>query len=105
MLELRSHIDNTGFIKFLYIWIDVGLDISIIDKFQYFILSEVTNKDIFMVVLDYSNIEIVSKWYIDSVVKEQKTREVRQLVVFRISKMFCSRSIFYKHKLILIVYK
>ena len=101
MLELRSHIGNTGFIEFLYIWIDIGLGISIIDKFQYFVLSEVTNKDIFMVVLDYSGIEVVSRWYIDSVVKEKETREVRQLVVFRIGKMFYSRSIFYKHKLIL----
>ena len=33
MLELRLYIGNTGFIEFLYIWVNVRPSISVANKF------------------------------------------------------------------------
>jgi len=76
ILGLELYIGNMGFTKFLYIKVDVGPYISTTDEFQYFVLSEMIYKNIAMVILGYLYIEIISRWYIDSVVKEKETRRV-----------------------------
>jgi len=86
ILELESYANNTEFTEFLYIQVDVGLSIFIIDKFQYFILSKVTSKDVVIVILEYLGVEVISGWHIDSVIKKKKTRRVSQLMIFGISK-------------------
>ena len=89
MLKLKSYANNTEFAEFLYIQVNVGLSVSIMDKFQYFILSKVTSKDVVIVILEYLGIKVISGWHIYSVIKKKKTRRVSQLMIFGISKVFC----------------
>jgi len=60
-LGLGSYTSDTRFIKFLYIQIDIGLGISMIDEFQYFVLPRVISKNMVMVILEYLDIEVISK--------------------------------------------
>lgn len=96
MLKLGSYANNTEFIEFLYIQVDVGLSVSIINEFQYFILPKVTSKNVVMVILEYLGVKVISGQHIDSVIKKKKTKKVNQLIIFRISKVFYSKSVFCK---------
>lgn len=60
MLKLGSYANNTKFIEFLYIQVDVGLSVSIINEFQYFILPKVTSKNVVMVILEYLGVKVIS---------------------------------------------
>jgi len=46
------------------------------NEFQHFVLSKVTGENIIVIVLEDLSIEVVSKWYIDSVVKEKEAERV-----------------------------
>ena len=43
ILRFGLYTSNTGFAKFLYIFIEAWLEISVVDKFQYFILTKVAS--------------------------------------------------------------
>ena len=51
-----------------------------------------------MVILEYSDVEVINRWYINSIVKKKKTERVSWLIAFEIDKMFCSRGIFCKYR-------
>jgi len=48
-------------------------EISVADKFQYFVLTEVASKNVIMIILENIYVEITSRWYIDSVINVEKT--------------------------------
>jgi len=51
-------------------------------------------KDVVIVILEYLSTEIISRWYIDFVIKKKETKRVSLPTVFRIGKIFYNRSIF-----------
>ena len=77
-LTLGLYVGNTEFVEFLYIQADVRPGIFIIDEFQYFILSKVTSENIVMIILEYSDVKIISRQYIDSVNKKRLKELVNQ---------------------------
>lgn len=55
---------------------NVGLDTSMIDEFQCFVLSKITCKDVVIVILEYLSVKIISGWYLDSVIEKKEIRRV-----------------------------
>ena len=72
-LWFRSHTSNIRLTELLYISVEAELEISVADKFQYFFLTEVASKNVIMIILENIYVEITSRWYIDSVIKIEKT--------------------------------
>ena len=72
-LWLRLHTSNTELVKLLYISTETGPGISTADEFQYFVLTKVSNKNIVMTILGNACMEMTSRWYINSVIKKEKT--------------------------------
>jgi len=67
------YISNTKLTELLYISVEAELEISVADKFQYFVLTEVASKNVIIIILENIYVEITSRWYIDSVIKVEKT--------------------------------
>ena len=67
------HISNTKLTELLYISVEAEPEISVADKFQYFVLTEVASKNVIMIILENIYVEITSRWYIDSVINVEKT--------------------------------
>ena len=55
---------------------NVGLDTSMIDEFQCFVLSKITCKGVVIVILEYLSVKIISGWYLDSVIEKKEIRRV-----------------------------
>jgi len=73
----------------LYISMEAGLGIFMANQFQCFVLTKVSGKNMIMIILENACTEIISRWYIDSVVKNKKTIWVLRLsVIYR--DVFCS---------------
>ena len=47
--------------KLLYISIEAGLGVSLVNEFQYFVLAEVSGKDMIMIIPENMHIEIPSR--------------------------------------------
>ena len=93
MLQFGLHTDNIGLEELLYISTETGPEITMANKFQYFVLTKVANKNIIMIVLENMCIEIAREKYIDFVIKEKKT--VGELCICR--DVFCSSRITKNH--------
>ena len=89
MLWLGIHTSNIGLMKLLYISIEAGLGVSLVNEFQYFVLAEVSGKDMIMIIPENMYIEIPSRWYINSIIKMKKTVGVHILLAI-CRDMFCS---------------
>jgi len=88
-LWLGSHTSDTGLTELLYISMEAGLGIFMANQFQCFVLTKVSGKNMIMIILENACTEIISRWYIDSVVKNKKTIWVLRLsVIYR--DVFCS---------------
>ena len=61
ILWFRLYTNDTGLTKLLYINIKTGLEISVVNEFQCFILTEVTSKNMIMIILENTYINITSK--------------------------------------------
>ena len=58
-------------------------------KFQYFVLTEVTSKNIIVIILENIYTDITSKWYVNFSIKIKKTDRVyRPLAIYK--NVFCS---------------
>jgi len=60
MLWFGLHTSDTELAELLYISIETELEISIVNQFQYFILTEVSGKDVVMIILEKICVEITS---------------------------------------------
>jgi len=60
-LELGSYTSDIEFIEFLYIQRDIGLGIFMTDEFQHFVLPTVISKNMIMMILEYLDIEVISR--------------------------------------------
>ena len=76
----RSYISNIGLTKLLYISIETGPEISMTNKFQCFVLTKVTSKNVIMIILENVCIEITSRWYVDFIIKTEKTVRIYKLL-------------------------
>jgi len=73
----------------LYISTKAGLGISTVNEFQCFVLTKMFSKDVIMIILENIYVKITSKWYIDYIIKTEKTIGVYgPLAICR--DMFCS---------------
>ena len=61
ILWLSLYTSNTGLAELLYISIKARLGIFMENKFQYFILTEISSKDVIMVILENVCAEITSR--------------------------------------------
>ena len=59
-LWLRSHTSDIELAELLYISMETGAEISIVNKFQYFVLTKVSGKNVIMIILENTCIEITS---------------------------------------------
>ena len=89
MLWLRLHTSDIRLVELLYTSIKAGSGIFAVNKFQCFILTEVSGKNMIMIILKNTYAEITSRWYINSVIKKEKTIWVyRPLAIC--GDVFCS---------------
>ena len=51
MLRFRLYINNMKLAELLYISVKTGLEITIANKFQYFVLIKVASKNVIMIIL------------------------------------------------------
>ena len=58
ILRFGLYISNIRLTKLLYIYIEAWLGISIVNKFQYFVLTEVTSQNVIIIILKYIYTEI-----------------------------------------------
>ena len=92
MLWLRSYTSDIGLTKLLYISMEAGPGLSIANQFQCFVLTEMSSKDVIIIILENICIEITSEWYVDSIIKTEKTIGVyRSLAIC--GNVFCSNQI------------
>ena len=70
-LELGLYTDNIEFTEFLYIWVNIRLDIS-----KIFVLSEITSDNVVIVILEYLGMEIINGLHIDFIVEKKEARRV-----------------------------
>ena len=89
ILWFRLYTSNTRLAELLYISIETVPEISIANKSQYFVLTKMFSKNMIMIILENMCIEITSRWYIDFVIKTEKTISIcRLLAICR--DVFCS---------------
>ena len=88
ILWLILHTSDTGFVELLYISMKAKPGISIANEFQCFVLTEVSGKDMTMIILE-NMCAITSRWYVDSVIKKEKTIGVCGLSAI-CRNIFCS---------------
>ena len=88
MLQLRLHTSDTELAELLYISIKARPRISIVNQFQCFVLTKVSDKNV-MIILENICVEITSGWYIDSIIKKEKTIGVHRLLAI-CKDVFCS---------------
>ena len=74
----------------LYISIETGPGISTVNKFQCFILTKVSGKNIIMIILENMYVKITGRWFIDFVIKKEKT-----IVIYRLLAIY--RNVFYSN--------
>jgi len=72
-IRFGSYTSNVRLIGVLNIYVYREPYIFIVDKLQYFILSEMFYKNMIMVVLKNMCIKVICKWYMDSIVYKQKS--------------------------------
>ena len=80
MLQFRSYTNDTVLAELLYISIETRPEISTVNKFQYFVLTEVTSKNMIMTILENTYTEITSRQYITSVINTKKTISIYRLL-------------------------
>ena len=61
ILWLRLYTSNTGLAELLYISTEARLGISVANKFQYFVLTKVSSKDVIMLILENVCVKITSR--------------------------------------------
>ena len=71
MLWLGLHTSDTGLAELLYISTEAGPGVTVVDLFQCFVLTKLSGKDVIMIVLENTCVEVTSRWYINSVVEEE----------------------------------
>ena len=80
---------NTKLAELLDISVKTGPEIFMANKFQYFVLTKISSKDMIMIILENMYVEITNKWYIDPVIKMERTVVVcRPLAIC--GDVFCS---------------
>ena len=79
-IRFGSYTSNVRLIGVLNIYVYREPYIFIVDKLQYFILSEMFYKNMIMVVLKNMCIKVICKWYMDSIVYKQKSGYIWRLV-------------------------
>ena len=60
-LRFGLYTSDTRLAELLYISIETKLGIAITNKFQYFILTKVANKNIIVIILENSCVKIISR--------------------------------------------
>ena len=92
MLWLRSYTSDIGLTELLYISMEAGPGLSIANQFQCFVLTKMSSKDVIIIILENICIKITSEWYVDSIIKTEKTIGVyRSLTIC--GNVFCSNQI------------
>jgi len=89
MLWFRLYTSNTGLVRLLYISVEARLGILMVNEFQYFVLTKVASKNMIMIILENICMEVISRWYIDSIIKMEKTIWVYRLLAI-CEDVFCS---------------
>jgi len=59
-LWLRSHTSDTGLAELLYISMKAGPEVSVVNKFQCFVLTKMSSKNVIMIILENACVEITS---------------------------------------------
>ena len=61
ILWLKLHKSNTELAELLYISAETGPEISMANKFQCFVMTEISSKDVIMIILENMCVEITSR--------------------------------------------
>ena len=81
MLWLRLHTSSTELTELLYISTEARPEIFMVNQFQYFVLIEMSSKNVIMIILENVCVKITSRQYIDFVIKMEKTVGIYRLSV------------------------
>jgi len=67
-LWLGLHTSDTGLAELLYVSMEARPGVTVAECF---VLTKMSSKDVIMIVLENMCAEVISRWYINSVVKEK----------------------------------
>ena len=89
MLWLELHTSDTELVELLYISTETEPEIFMANQFQYFVLTIMSSKNVIIIILEDVCTKITSRWYINSIAKEEKTIQIyKPLAICR--DVFCS---------------
>ena len=92
MQRFGLYTSDTELVELLYISVEAGPEITTVNEFQCFVLTEVVSKNMIVIILENVFVEITSGQYIDSVIKMMKTvRVYRPMTIY--GNMFFSSKI------------